>query len=98
MDEGIVEGGEDVGYTEYKFTFSDLRAKADDFLFLDYLFLRRLCQSAGGMTEIEGSEGDTIMKVSNEELLRSCVRKRRLAMELFVTVKCDIFLGSQKLG
>jgi hypothetical protein len=42
VDEGIVEGCKDVGHTEDKFTFTDLRAESHDFLFLHYLFLGRL--------------------------------------------------------
>jgi len=42
MDKGIVEGGKDVCNTKDQFTFSNLRAERNDFLFLHYLFLGRL--------------------------------------------------------
>ena len=57
MDKGIVEGGEDVGDSEDKFAFPDLRAEGGDLfflrdLFLWWLFTYMLARQLKGVSEV----------------------------------------------
>jgi hypothetical protein len=42
MDEGVVEGGENVGHAKDEFSLTDLRSKTDDFFLLYGFLLGRL--------------------------------------------------------
>jgi hypothetical protein len=66
MDEGIVEGSEDMCNAKYEFTFSNLWPETDDFFFLDNLLLGRLDTDVNIQRQKQGGWGSgsgTIMGI-----------------------------------
>jgi len=72
MDKGVVEGGKDVSDTKDQFTFSNLRAERNDFLFLHHLFLGRLIHTVNKNQQervgcVGGREYGTMMGIRSEQ-------------------------------